>query len=76
MAPSVMPEPRPTAHVSVDGRLSAADRERLRRIPSVRNAFTVVFLYAQNIAILAVAARLSHPLAWVAAFVLMGRMHA
>lgn len=76
MAPAVLPEPRPTAHVSVDGRLSAADRERLRRIPSVRNAFTVVFLYAQNIAMLAVAARLSHPLAWVAAFVLMGRMHA
>lgn len=76
MAPSVLPEPRPTPHVSVDGRLSAAERERLRRIPSVRNALTVVLLYGQNIAILAVAARLAHPLAWLVAFLMMGRMHA
>jgi fatty acid desaturase len=62
--------------VSVDGRLSAAERERLRRIPSVRNALTVVLLYGQNIAILAVAARLAHPLAWLVAFLMMGRMHA
>ena len=76
MAPSVLPVAVPTEHVAADGRLSADDRSRLRRIPSVRNGFTVAWLYGQNILILAAAARIDHPVTWVVAFVLMGRMHA
>lgn len=76
MAPTVLPRAVPTAHVASDGRLSADDRTRLRRIPSVRNAFTVAWLYGQNILILVAAARIGHPVAYLVAFVLMGRMHA
>lgn len=76
MAPANLPVAHRTDHVAPDGRLSARDRARLRRIPSFRNAFTVAWLYGQNIAILVAAARIDHPVAWIAAFVLMGRMHA
>ena len=76
MAPGTLPETRPDEHVSIDGRLSPADRERLRRIPSFKNAWSVVWLYGQTLLILAVAVRISHPVTWVVAFVLMGRAHA
>lgn len=76
MAPTVLPVVTPTDHVAFDGRLSADDRARLRKIPSFRNAFTVVWLYGQNIAFLVLAARLNHPVMWVVTFLLMGRMHA
>ena len=76
MAPSALPVATPTEHVAGDGRLSAADRVRLRKIPSYRNAVTVAWLYGQNIAILVAAARINHIVMWVLAFLLMGRMHA
>lgn len=76
MAPARLPEAVATEHVLTDGRLSTVDRNRLRRIPSVRNAFTVFWLYGQNIGILYVATRINHLAAWVLAFLLMGRMHA
>ncbi|MEY3806372.1 MAG: hypothetical protein RIR69_1184 [Actinomycetota bacterium] len=76
MAPKVLPVVSPTEHVALDGRLSAEDRVRLRKIPSCRNAITVAWLYGQNIALLVLAARLNHPVMWVATFLLMGRMHA
>lgn len=76
MAPKVLPDAVATEHVFCDGRLSTADRNRLRRIPSVRNGFTVLWLYGQNIAILVLAARINHLAVWLIAFLLMGRMHA
>ena len=76
MAPAVLPSPRPTAHVRDDGRLSPADRERLRRIPSWRNALSVVSTYAQTVGIIVAAVLVDHPVAWVVAFLLMGRAHA
>src|SRR5262245_9947169 len=62
--------------VLANGRPAPALREDLRRIPSLRNALSVVSVYAQTIAIVWVAIRLDHPLAWIAAFLLMGRAHA
>ena len=62
--------------VQTDGRPTAGYREKLRRIPNLRNAFTVVGLYAQTVGIVAAAVWLSHPVAWVATFLLMGRAHA
>ena len=76
MSPGTLPATRPDSHVDIDGRLSPADRERLRRIPSFKNAWSVVWLYGQTLLILAVAVRISHPVTWVVAFVLMGRAHA
>lgn len=76
MVPPALPVPRDTDHVAGDGRLSSDDRVRLRRIPSYRNAWSVVFLYAQNIAVLWVSLRANHPALWIVAFLLMGRAHA
>ena len=76
MAPTVLPEAHATPHLAIDGRLSPEDRTRLRKIPSFKNAFSVVWLYGQNILILAAAARINSPELWVIAFLLMGRAHA
>ena len=76
MAPSVVPPAHATDHMSADGRLSQADRERLRRIPSVRNAWSVVWLHGQTFLVLAGAVRIHHPVTWALAFLLMGRAHA
>jgi fatty acid desaturase len=76
MSPTALPQSHDTQHVSVDGRLSPEDRARLRKIPSLKNAWSVVWLYGQNILLLAVTVRINHPLLWVVAFLLMGRAHA
>ena len=76
MSPTALPQSQDTQHVSVDGRLSPEDRARLRKIPSLKNAWSVVWLYGQNILLLAVTVRINHPLLWVVAFLLMGRAHA
>jgi fatty acid desaturase len=62
--------------VQADGRPTAEYREKLRRIPNLRNGVTVVGLYGQTIGVVAAAVWLSHPVAWIVAFVLMGRAHA
>src|SRR5262245_12259570 len=66
----------PTGDVLPNGRAVPALRRDLRRIPSVRNAFSVVSCWGQTIGILVLAAWLHNPFAWVAAFLLMGRAHA
>jgi fatty acid desaturase len=76
MSPTALPQSQDTQHVSVDGRLSQEDRVRLRKIPSFKNAWSVAWLYGQNILLLAVTVRINHPLLWVVAFLLMGRAHA
>lgn len=76
MAPASLPEAHDTASVTSTGRLSSRDRERLRRIPSLRNAWSVLFMYAQNTALLVVAARINNVALWVVTFLLMGRAHA
>lgn len=72
----------PAAHLLVapdsdlvrpDGRPRPQWRGDLRRIPNSANAFAVVSLYAQTVAVVGVAVWLDHLLAWAVAFVLMGR---
>lgn len=64
-----------TADVHSDGRPCPATRERLRRIPAMRNALSVVSTYAQTIGLVWVAVRFG-PWAWLPVFLLMGRAHA
>src|SRR6478736_4889660 len=77
--PSTLPAVQATELIRADGRPTPELRERLRRIPSWRNAGSVVFLYIQTIAVLWAVAwspgwwRL---LIWPVGFVLMGRAHA
>jgi len=73
---ALRPPPVPTDRINATGRPAPGYRERLRRIPSVRNGVAVGSVYAQTIGVLASAVWLDHPLGWIAAFVLMGRAHA
>ena len=67
---------RGNAFVQPDGRPTATFREALRRIPNTRNTLSVMGLYAQTVVVLAAALWISHPIAWITAFILMGRAHA
>ena len=58
------------------GRAVPALRDELRRVPSVRNAMSVVSCFGQATLVIGGAILLHNPLAWVVAFVLMGRSHA
>lgn len=75
MVPATLPMPRETERVRLDGRPQPAFREQLRRIPSWRNALSVVGLYVQVGIILWASVRWSP---WIVpvSFVLMGRVHA
>src|SRR6267142_3556577 len=73
--PSLLCEPV-SELILPNGRPTAALREELRRIPSFRNAISVVSVYAQTLGIIWLAIRLNNPFAWIAAFLLMGRAHA
>jgi fatty acid desaturase len=64
-----------TELVSPDGRPTPNFRRQLRRIPNLRNALTIVTLYAQTAAIIWLTIRIGW-WAWIPAFVLMGRAHA
>ena len=59
-----------------DGRPERAFRDELRRIRNVRNAITCVWTFAYPFAITAAAIAIAHPIAWAAAFVLMGSVFA
>src|SRR5690606_27019729 len=59
----------------VDGKPLPSVRADLRRIPSIRNAGSVVFLLAQTGAVLYTTVRWG-PWVWPVTFVLMGRAHA
>lgn len=66
---------RETRFVRTDGRLQADVRADVRRIPSWRNALSVVSVWVQTIA-LVVFAVWAGPWSWLPVFVLMGRAHA
>lgn len=66
----------PTDRLLAGGKPVPAIRADLRRIPNVRNALTIVAVLAQSFGVIALAVWLDHPLAWVAAFLLMGRAFA
>ena len=66
---------RVTEWVQADGRLQPDVRADLRRIPSWRNALSVVSVFVQTIGLIALAVW-AGPWAWLPVFVLMGRAHA
>ena len=75
MVPALLPACRETELIRVDGRPQAEFRDRLRRIPSWRNAGSVLFLYLQTGAILWATVVLA-PWVWPVTFVLLGRTFA
>ena len=64
------------SQITTNGHPKPDFRRQLRRIPSMRNAFSVAGIYAQTAAIVAIALYLHHPVTYVLAFLLMGRAHA
>jgi fatty acid desaturase len=79
---SMLPDPAllvpadATRGLRPDGRPAPPVRDELRRVPSLRNAISLVLLYAQTAAIVVLAVRIDNVFVWIAAFVLMGRTHA
>ncbi len=74
MVPASLPVAHDTEAVRVDGRPNPAFREQLRRIPSWRNAASVVGLYAQTAALVWLSVR--YPWTLPLTFILMGRTFA
>ena len=68
--------PIPGGLIRPDGRPVPHLRDELRRIPSWRNASSVVLFWVQTLAVLWAATAVHHPLGYIAAFLLMGRAHA
>ncbi|CAB4886304.1 unannotated protein [freshwater metagenome] len=78
-SPNDLPQAHATQTVRADGRPQPGFRDELRRIPSLRNAISVLSLYVQTAALLALTIwtpGLWRLLTWPIVFVLMGRTHA
>lgn len=75
-ADDALPRVLPTDRLLTGGKPVPALRAQLRRIPNLRNAVSVVGVLIQSFGVIALAVWLDHPLAWVAAFLLMGRAFA
>lgn len=73
--PAALPVCHETELIRADGRPQPAFRERLRRIPSWRNAFTVIALYIQTGVVIWATVAL-RPWVWPLTFLLMGRTFA
>ncbi|MCB1005984.1 MAG: fatty acid desaturase, partial [Acidimicrobiales bacterium] len=71
-----LPDVLPTDRLLAGGKPVPELRAELRRIPNARNALSVVSVLVQAFGVIALAVWIDHPLAWVAAFVLMGRSFA
>ncbi|CAN5555977.1 hypothetical protein BH20ACT2_BH20ACT2_09350 [soil metagenome] len=71
-----LPDVLPTDRLSRNGRPLGEVRASLRRIPDARNVLSVLGVWAQSFGVIALAVALDHPVAWVAAFMLMGRAFA
>lgn len=71
--PELRPDVLPSGHLTETGRPIPPLRAELRRIPDLRNALSVMGALLQTVGLVALAARIDHPLAWLAAFVLMAR---
>jgi fatty acid desaturase len=69
-----LPHTQVTALIRADGRPQPEFRERLRVIPSFRNALSIVGLYLQSGLLLAAA--VWSPYTWPVVFLLIGRAHA
>ena len=78
MLPSAedLPDVLPTDRLLASGKPVPELRAELRRIATFRNTVTVVMVWAEIVALVAVAVWISHPLAWLALLVLLGSFHA
>jgi fatty acid desaturase len=82
MATTMVPSPERLTWPRADGRILPSGRavphlrEGLRRVPSVRNAISVVSCFVQIALVIGGSIWLHNPLVWVGAFFLMGRAHA
>ena len=74
--PTLLPVTHETQRVRADGRPQPAFRDDLRRIPSWRNAWAVLFVWIQTIGVIALAVWWGNPVGYVLAFLLMGRADA
>jgi len=72
----LLPDVLPDERLLANGRPRPEVRAELRRIPNLRNAANVVGVWLQSVGVIALAVWIDHPLAWVAAFLLMGRAFA
>lgn len=72
LLPDVLPDDR----LLGNGRPRPEIRAELRRIPNVRNVGNVISVWVQSLGVIALALWLHNPIAWAAAFVLMGRAFA
>ena len=72
----LLPDALPTERLTATGRPVPELRRELRDIPDARNVVTVLGVYVQSFGVIAAAIALHHPLAWIAAFFLMGRAFA
>ena len=74
--PDLLGTSRETELVRADGRPQPGFRDELRRIPSWRNAWAVLFVWIQTIGVIALAVWWGNPIGYVLAFLLMGRADA
>jgi fatty acid desaturase len=75
-ADDLLVDPLPQSRITAAGRPTPEWREELRRVPSLRNAGSVAFVYVQIAVVLGLAVYLDNPAAWILAFLLMGRTFA
>jgi fatty acid desaturase len=69
----LLPDVLPTGRLNAGGRPTGALREELRRVPSARNALTVVAALAQSFGVVAAAAWIDEWWVWPIAFLLVSR---
>jgi len=73
---ALLPDALPDERLTAKGRPTGVLRDELYRMHPVRNAFNVVAVWVQSVGVIVVALWLHHPLAWIAAFLLMSRAFA
>jgi fatty acid desaturase len=74
--PELLPDVLPTEQLTASGKPVPGLRAELRRIDDVRNVGSVLLTWGQAAATIGAAIWLDNPVAWVAAFLLMGPAHA
>src|SRR4051812_39361763 len=72
----VLPDVLPTDRLLASGKPVPEIRNELRRIATVRNACSVVLLWAEIVGVLALAVWIGNPFVWAAVVVLFGSFHA
>src|SRR3954464_946048 len=74
--PEDLPEVLPTDRLLANGKAVPELRTDLRHIAGFRNAVTVCMVWAQIVAILAVAVWIANPFVWLAVLIVFGAYHA